>query len=159
MSLNLHAAVRQIIPAVNPDVAGWWYQSKGNVPNPDGRQVPAYQAPIGVQLQVQPPSARDLKFIDYLQLQGIIRSVWMFSDPQGIVRVNQLGGDLLLFPQWAGALNDTWKVARPDEAFNVDSGGWTKLFAVLQLDRLYSEMNGQGQLVLNTNGTIVRTES
>lgn len=157
MSLNLHAAVRQIIPAVNADVTGYWYRSNGSSIDSTGRQQPAYQAPLTVQLQVQPPSGRDIKFIDHLQLQGVIRSVWMFSNPQGIVRVNQTGNDLLLFPQWAGAANDTWLVARPDEGWNVDAGGWTKLYAVLQTDRLYSVSDSNGLLVLDSNGCIVRS--
>jgi hypothetical protein len=153
--------VRSAVQSVNPDVWGWWYRSKGNVPSTtgDGRQVPTYDAPAPARLQVQPPSARDLKFIDFLQLQGVIRTVYLFANPQGIVRVNQRGGDLLLFPQWKFAPNDTWLVKQPDESWNVSEGGWTKLFAILQLDRLYSSINEAGQLVLDSNGAIVRTES
>ena len=156
MALNLHAVVRGAVQAVNADIPGWWYQSNGNVIASDGTQQPAYLQPLSVQLQVQPPSARDLKFIDFLQLQGVIRTVYMFSNPQGIVRVNQKGGDLLLFPQWAGAPNDTWLVEQPGEGWNVSSSGWTKLFAVLQLDRLYS-VSSNGVLTLDGNGVIVRT--
>lgn len=159
MSLNLHAAVRSVIPAINPDIAGFWYRSSGSVQDPTtGRQVAAFRAPLSVQLQVQPPSAKDLRFAEFLQLQGVIRTVFMFSDPQGIVRVNQTGNDLLLFPQWAGTPNDTWLVSRPDEGWNVDSGGWTKLFAVLQTDRMYSVSNSQGLLTLDSQGRIVRTQ-
>ncbi len=157
MSLNLHAAVRNVIQAVNPDVSGWWYRSAGAVLNTDGRQVPAYQTPLSVMLQVQPPSARDLRFIEYLQMQGVIRTVYMFSNPQGIVRVNQTGNDLLLFPQWAGSPNDTWLVERPDESYNVDANGWTKLYVTLQTDRAYSVMDGSGRLVLDADGRIVRS--
>lgn len=158
MALNLHATVRGAIQSVNPDVSGWWYRSAGSVANPDGRQVPAFQAAVSVMLQVQPPSARDLRFMEYMQMQGVIRTVYMFSNPEGIVRVNQTGNDLLLFPQWAGGVNDTWLVERPDESFNVDSGGWTKLYATLQTDRAYSVMDGSGLLVLDANGRIVRTQ-
>lgn len=154
--MNLHAVVRSVIPAINPDIAGFWYVNKGAVIGTDGRQTAAFQPPLSVQLQVQPPSAKDLRFAEFMQLQGLIRTVFMFSDPQGIVRVNQTGNDLLLFPQWAGSPNDTWLVARPDEGWNVDSGGWTKLFAVLQTDRLYSVLDAQGLLTLDSQGRIVR---
>lgn len=156
MSLNLHAAVRGVIPAINADVTGYWYTSKGAPIGADGRQQPAYNAPVAVQCQVQPPTGRDLKFIDFLQLQGVIRTVFMFSNPQSIVRVNQTGNDLLLFPQWAGAPNDVWKVATMDELWNVDGGGWSKVYAILQTDRAYSVMTN-GQLVLDSNGFIVRS--
>lgn len=159
MGLNLHAIVRSAITAVNPDTFGWWYRSKGSVLNADGRQVPAYLPAVAARMQVQSPSARDVQHIDFLQLQGVIRTVFMRSNPQGIVRVNQRGGDLLLFPQGRDAPNDTWLVQKPDEGWDVEQGGWTKLFAVLQLDRLYSSVNAQGQLALDTLGRIVRTES
>ena len=156
MSLNLHGAVRQVIPAINSDITGYWYRSKGSIISAGGRQQPAYNLPLTVQCQVQPPSGRDLRFIDFLQLQGVIRTVWMFSDPQSIVRVNQTGNDLLLFPQWAGAPNDTWKVSRVDENWNVDYSGWSKLFVTLQTDRAYSVSDSNGLLVLDSNGRIVR---
>jgi len=158
MSLNLHAAVRQIIPALNADIAGFWYVNKGAVIGTDGRQVAAFQPAVPVQLQVQPPSAKDLRFAEYLQMQGVIRTVFMFSDPQGIVRANQAGNDLLLFPQWAGGPNDAWLVARPDEGWNVDQGGWSKLLAVLQTDRLYTASDSTGLLVLDSQGRLVRSE-
>jgi hypothetical protein len=157
VSLNLHAKVRGAIRAVNSDVSGWWYQSKGSVLNTDGRQVPAYQPAVAARMQVQPPSARDLEFAANLQLQGVIRTVFMYSNPQGIVRVNQLGGDLLLFPQWHGQPNDTWKVEQVDEQWDVGANGWTKLLAVLQTDRMYSVLDGLGRLVVDGQGRIVRS--
>jgi hypothetical protein len=156
MSLNLHCAVRQVIPAINSDITGYWYQSKGSVQSSTGRQQPTYNLPITVQCQVQPPSGRDLKFVDYLQLQGVIRTVWMFSDPQSIVRVNQTGNDLLMFPQWTGAPNDVWMIATMDESWAVVNNGWSKVYAVLQTDRAYSVTDSNGLLVLDSDGIIVR---
>lgn len=157
MALNLHNAVRTIIPAVNPDTAGWWYSSIGAVTGTDGRQTAAFAQPVSVQLQVQPPSGRDIRFIEFLQMQGLIRTVWMYSNPGGIDRVNQVGNDLLLFPQWPGAPNDAWLVERPDEIWGVTDGGWTKVFAVLQTDRTRSLLYSTGLLVLDSRGRIVRT--
>lgn len=158
MSLNLHLAVRQVIPAINADITGYWYVNKGAVVGPDGYQVASFEPAVSVQLQVQPPSAQDLRFAEFLQLQGVIRTVWMFSNPNGIVRVNQTGNDLLLFPQWAGAPNDAWLVARPDEGWSVDSGGWTKLLATLQTDRLYTVSSSSGLLVIDSQGRLVRSQ-
>jgi len=157
VSLNLRAKVNGALQGVNADVLGWWYQSNGWVPSTsgDGRQDPSYLAAQSVRLQVQPPSARDLRFAEYLELQGVIRTVFMYANPQGIVRVNQLGGDLLVFPQWHGQTNDTWKVEQPEEQWDVGTRGWTKLLAVLQTDRLYSVLDGAGRLVLDGQGRIV----
>ncbi len=158
MSLNLHAAVRGVIPAVNADTPGWWYQNKGAIVAADGTQTASYGTPVSAPMQVQPPSGRDLRYAEYLQMQGIIRTVWMFSNPGGINRVNQLGNDLLLFPQWPSAPNDVWMVEIPDETWGVPAGGWTKVLAVLQTDRAYSLLDSNGLLVLDSNGQIVRTQ-
>lgn len=157
MSLNLHSVVRSVISAVNPDIAGYWYVNKGAILGTDGRQVASFEPAVSVQLQVQPPSAKDLRFAEFLQLQGVIRTVWMFSNPNGIVRVNQTGNDLLLFPQWAGTPNDAWLVSRPDEGWNVDSGGWTKVLATLQTDRLYTVSDSDGLLMIDSEGRLVRS--
>ena len=120
MSLNLHAAVRGPIQAVNADTPSWWYVNKGPQPSLSGPgSVASYETAIRVQCQIQPPSGRDLKFIDYLQLQGIIRTVFMFFNPGGLNRVNQTGNDLLLFPQWTGEPNDAWKVYQIPEYWGV----------------------------------------
>ena len=159
--LNLHAKVRGAIGALTPDVPGWWYQSKGSVPSAtgDGRLVPTYQPAVAVRLQVQPPSARDLRFADFLQMQGVIRTVFMYSNPQGIVRVNQRGGDLLMFPQWSGANNDAWLVEQPEQNWQVGTKGWSKLLTCLQTDVLYSVLDGVGRLVIDGQGRIVESVS
>lgn len=135
MSLNLHGIVRGAIQAVNADVSASYLQSTGWTENSAGKPIPTYAAAVDVQVQVQPPSGRDLQHINLLNLQGVIRSVWLFSDPQAINRVNARGGDLLQFAQFAGAPVDNWLVAAVDETWNVTGGGWSKLYCVLQTDR------------------------
>jgi len=159
VALNLHAAVRSVIPGVKADTVAYWYVNKGPTAlGNGGRQVATYEPAVQVMVQQQPPSGRDIQFINMLQLQGVIRSVWMFSNPGGINRANQVGNDLLMFPQWPGGPLDVWKVARPDENWDVSSGGFSKVYAVLQTDRLYSVLDDSGLLVLDDLGRIVRSK-
>lgn len=134
--LDIFGAARFAIEAVSPGLLGTWFQSTGYTIAADGTQIPTYATGQQVWLQVQPPSGRDLQQINYLQMQGVIRSVWMRGNPQGIVRVNPQGGDLLQFPQVMGAPVDNWLVApRVDETWAVDATGWAHVIVTLQTDR------------------------
>jgi hypothetical protein len=134
VSLNLHSIVRGVINTVNPDIQGLWLQSAGNTVNANFQQAPAYAQPVKVRLQVQPPSGRDLQHINFLNLQGVFRTVYMFSDPDAIVRITAKGGDLLQFPQFAGEPNDTWLVTQVSEKWNVADGGFSRVLVTLQTD-------------------------
>ncbi len=134
MSLNLHAMVRGVINGVNPDIQALWLQSTGNMVNSNFQQVPSYANGVKVRIQAQPPSGRDLQHINFLNLQGVFRTVYMYSDPDSIVRVTAKGGDLLQFPQFAGEPNDTWLIVQVSEKWNVADGGFSRVLVTLQTD-------------------------
>ncbi len=135
MSLNLHTVVRQAAQAINQDITATYLQSTGFSVNSAGQQVPSYATAVDVQIQAQPPSGRDLRQIEYLNMQGVIRTVFLYSNPQGINRVNAQGGDLLQFPQFPGAPVDNWLVTYVAETWAVGQTGWSKLYVTLQTDR------------------------
>lgn len=150
MSLNLHATVRAAIQTVNADITAVYIASNGYTRNPAGKQVPVYLDPVNVRAQVQPPSVRDLRHLEMLNIQGTTRTVYLYSDPQAIVRVTAKGGDLFQFPQFSGQPADNWLVVAVPEQWDVGTNGappselptpppsvsgWSKLFVVLQTDR------------------------
>lgn len=150
MALNLHASVRGAIQSLNPDITAQYLASTGYSPNAGGKLTPTYAAPVAVQIQAQPPSGKDLKHMEFLNIQGTTRVVFLYSNPQAIVRVNAQGGDLLQFPQWGGAPVDNWLVVAIPEQWDVGTNGapadelptpppsvsgWTKLYVTLQTDR------------------------
>lgn len=130
--MNLHALVRAGINAVNPDVTGGFIASTGNTVDAAGNITPLFAGSVPVRLQVQPPGSRDLKHAEHLNIQGVIRQVFMFGNAQGVVRPNQQGGDLLTFPQFKGQAASTWLVFSVDGPWNVENGGWTRVLVVLQ---------------------------
>jgi len=134
MSLNLHGIVRQAIQVANPDLTATLTRSAGYTVTASGQQVPAYSNPVNVRIQAQPPSGRDLWRANYLNLQGTLRTVFLYSDPQAIVRVTAQGGDLLQFPMFAGDPPSTWLVTEVLEAWSVERGGWSKVIVTLQTD-------------------------
>jgi hypothetical protein len=130
--MNLHGVVRTAINAINPDQAAYFYANTGPAGSASGKQTPTFAAPVPVRCQVQPLARGDLQHIERLNLQGVFRVVFMFGNTQGVVRVNQQGGDKLVFQQFQGQANSTWKVVYVDGPWNVENHGWTRLIVCLQ---------------------------
>jgi hypothetical protein len=131
--LNLHGTVRGAITSVNPDITASFQASTGpGTPDASGNVTPTYAAPINVRCQVQPLSRGDLRQVESLNLQGVFRTVFMYGNEQGVVRVNQQGGDLLTFAQFKGQAAAVWLVVCVDGPWNVEQGGWTKIIVCLQ---------------------------
>lgn len=130
--MNLHGIVRGAIQTVNPDIDASWTQSTGSTTAGDGKRTPAYAAPVMIRAQVQPPSGEDLKQIEYLNMQGVFRTVYAFGSLQGIVRPALQGGDLLVFP--LDGTPRTWKVVHVLETWNPDATGWCAVIVALQDD-------------------------
>jgi hypothetical protein len=133
--MNLHSIVRGAINTVNPDITGRWLESTNAVTyTPDGRPVPAYTHHAGVRMQVQALTGKDLQHVNFASMQGVKRSVYAFSNIQGVVRPDGTGGDLLIFPQDRGGAERVWLVVAVLETWTPDSAGWCKVGVVLQPD-------------------------
>jgi hypothetical protein len=180
VGLNLHAVVRAPIQSVNPDIMAAYLQSRGSVIQDDGSVLPAYAAPFYVRIQAQPPTGRDLRHAEYLNLQGVLRTVYLYSNPQAVDRVAARGGDLLMFPQsrphvvydsqgrivtnseglpvLSSAPLDLWLVSWVDEWYDAQALGWTKLIATLQADGRQIVLNSNRLPVLNSQGALVTSQ-
>lgn len=135
MALNLHAVVRGAIQAVSPDRSIAYLKSIGYAPNASGKQVPSYAPALPIKANIQPPSGRDLRHLEFLNIQGTVRTVYLYSNPQAISRVDARGGDLLQFSQFSGAPVDNWLIVHVEETWDVPYRGWSKVYALLQTDR------------------------
>lgn len=132
MSLNLHAAVRGAINAVNPEFLGTWRESTGFTVASDGKPVPTYTDHALTPMRVQALAGRDLMHTNFLSMQGVKRVVTAFGNIQGVNRPGGLGGDLLLFPLVRGGANKTWLVVEVFESWAPDVDGWCRVGVVLQ---------------------------
>ncbi len=133
--MNLHGIVRGAINSVNADRPALYLKSTGNSINADFSQTPAYAPAVPVRVQIQPLGKEELRHIEKLNLQGVFRTVFMFGNTQGVVRVLAQGGDLLQFAPFQGQAAQNWKVVGPvDGPWNVEYGGWTKFLVQLQTD-------------------------
>lgn len=128
--INVRVAANNAVQVVNPDIVGLFLASTGSAPNASFKQVPTYAAGVDVRLQVQAISARDLKHMEGLNIEGVLRSVHMYGDSQGVVRVAQHGGDLLRFPEVPGGTTLVWKVVKVIETWP----DWCHVVVNLQTD-------------------------
>jgi hypothetical protein len=119
--LAMHAIVGPAIGAVNPSTPATIMQSSGSTLNPDGTRTPTYTE-TAMRIQVQALTSGDLARLDGLNLQGVMKAVYLTGRWHGAVRVGQQGGDLLKFH------GQTWLVVAPLEPYRT----WTKLAVALQ---------------------------
>jgi hypothetical protein len=134
--MNLHQVVRGAITSVNPDIPAQFLASTGYTINSAGKQTPAYATPVTVTIQVQPLSSQELAHINFLNMQGVFRAIYLYGDAEGIVRLQQKGGDLFQFAAFAGDPVANWLTVKAEENWNVNSGGWTRAIVQLQTDVL-----------------------
>jgi len=121
MTLNLHSTVRATINAVNGDMPATLRCGTGYTTAATGKQTPTYSdTPTKVQVQALGPS--ELKRMLDLNIQGIMRKVYLFGDYGGPVRADATGGDLLLFARVRGGPQMLWKIVTEFEAWTV--AGW-----------------------------------
>jgi len=131
--MNLHGIVRGAIGTVNPDIPGVFRSNQGYATSAAGARAPNY-TDTDVMLQVQALTAKELQHPDMLNVQGVKRGVYMFGNPQGVVRPDVKGGDLLQFPQVKGGPIYTWLVCAVLETWTPDTAGWGKVGVSLQMD-------------------------
>lgn len=128
--MNLHGIVRGAITAVNPDTICTWQQSTGYRYTNDGtgRQIPTFNTVFDVRAQVQGLSSPDLQHAERMNLQGLLRKVYVYGSINGVVRAEFMGGDLLVFndgnpaPIWTATLEGT-PVLNKDGTAVLDSRG------------------------------------
>jgi len=151
--MNLHAVTRGTITSVNADQIGIWRKSTGNSVTPGGRVIPLYDDVTPVPIQVQALSGRDLRHVNYLGVQGVRRSVYMYGNVQGINRPNNQGGDLLVFAEVPGDTSKTWLVAIVFETWP----DWCRVGVSLQVPT-FGITTESGISITTESGEVLRTE-
>jgi len=127
--MNLHSVVRGAVTTVNPDTTCTLKRSTGYTTGTNGKQVPNYTTTTGP-ANVQATGGRDVERMNNLGFQGVFRTLYLYGNWQGIVRVDQKGGDLFLFPQEPGGAVCTWKAASVKETWP----DWCGVIVILQID-------------------------
>lgn len=126
--IDVHSLANQAVQQVNTDTSVVWVQSTGGyTTDATGHRTPT-TATQTVQANVQGVSAEDLKHLDGLNIQGVMRSVHLYGNVQGAVRADSQGGDILRFPEVPGSAVRNWRVVTVMETWPT----WCRVIAVLQ---------------------------
>jgi len=129
--LNIRGAANAAIQAVNPNITGTLYSSTGSTIDPATRKpVPSYAPGVNVGMQVQPVAGKELQHLEEMNVQGVMRSVHMYGNTQGVVRATQQGGDLLYFKDVPTGTLRVWKVVKVLETWPT----WCHVIACMQTD-------------------------
>ena len=97
--MKLRALVRGSITAVNRDKLIVWLKSQGPVLFPGGVATPTYAPAKPVLAQIQPLPTDQLAHMEQLNIQGVLRQVYLRNAVASSVREDGTGGDLLQFPE------------------------------------------------------------
>lgn len=132
--MNLQRLVRGPIAAVNKNQMIPWLKYLEAVNDPvTGKATPTYAQPKSICAQIQPVPTDELAHLDQLNIQGVLRQVYMHGAVGSAVREDGTGGDLLQFPeivQPKGPMR-TWLVMRVEEQWP----SWCKVIVRLQNDQ------------------------
>lgn len=121
--INVRSLANTVTSNINPNTLVTIRVSTGYTIGAGRKQVPTYEDTIG-NAQIQALDHGDLKKIEHLNLQGVIRSIYLTGPLHGIIRKEGVGGDLVLFG------NQTWLVSKILETWPT----WTKAVITLQVD-------------------------
>jgi len=126
--IDVHALASSAIQQVNSDIQVLWLRSTGaTTTDAAGHRAPVLESQT-VSANVQGLSAKDLEHTDGLNMQGVMRSVHLYGNVQGIVRADQKGGDILQFPQAPGGPVCDWRVTSVMETWP----DWCRVIVTLQ---------------------------
>jgi hypothetical protein len=128
--MNLHLAARALVRSVNPDIEVAFLQNTAYTTNAAGKRVATLANPVAILAQVQPVGGTELARLKGMNIQGVIRKVFLYGAATGVIRRDGNGGDVMQFAQ-AGISNGalcTWFVTDVSEIWP----DWSSVIVVLQ---------------------------
>lgn len=127
--MNLRGLVNGVTSTVNPNITVDIVKSTGYTTGVGRRQVPTYADPITGPVQIQALDGDDLKQLEGLNIQGVLRGMYANGFMAGVIRPNETGGDLVKITDMPGFPGvRTWLVVKVLEGWPT----WTRVVIVLQ---------------------------
>lgn len=127
--MNLRSIANSVTAAINPNILGTWKQSTGYTVGVDFKQVPTYDTYEDLPIQVQELTQADIKLMEGLNIQGVLKVVYINELPLGVVRTLGQGGDILQFPLFGDATVRDWLVVKVKEQYP----DWASVIVCLQV--------------------------
>lgn len=128
--MDLRGLANTVSNAVNPNMIVTVKASTGYTIGAGLKQVPTYATPVSGQAQIQALDGADLQKVASLNLQGVIRAIYLRGPLAGVIRADSQGGDIVTIAAPAPAnFIGTWLVAKVLETWPL----WTKAAIVQQV--------------------------
>lgn len=125
--MNLRGMVNKFTQNTNPNTVVTWKQSNGYTTNAAGKREPLFIT-LTVPAQIQALSTTDLKHTNGLNIVTMMRSVYMYGNALAVTRTDQVGGDILLFPEVPGTSDKAWLITTVVETWP----DWCHVIVTLQ---------------------------
>jgi hypothetical protein len=122
--MDLRSIANEVSNTINENIPVSVIASTGYAIAANYNQVPTYADPVNGFAQVQELSTSDLRQIENLNLQGILRTIFLRGKLAGVVRAQSKGGDLVKFN------GQTWLVVHVLEQWPT----WVRAVICLQDD-------------------------
>jgi len=129
--MDLRRLVSGSTSAVNPEQTVLWQRYLTYSTDGSGKSTPTYAPAKTLCGQVQPLPTDRLAHMEQLNIQGVLRSVYLKGAVATAVREDGTGGDLLLFPEVRGGPQRTWLVVLVSEQWP----DWCAVVVKLQVDQ------------------------
>jgi len=127
--MSLRSIANSVTTAINPNITGTWKRSTGYTIDADYKQVPSYEAYSNLPIQVQELTQADIQLMDGLNIQGVMKVVYINELPLGVVRTLGQGGDVLQFPLFGETIIQDWLVVKVKEQYP----NWASVIVCLQV--------------------------
>lgn len=108
---------------INPFISAVVRVSDGFTIGAGRKQIPKYLPDQIISIQLQPLSPGDLRHVDGMNLQGLLKSIHVDGNYYGVNREKAIGGDLIIIG------SETWLVIEPMELWPQ----WCRLLVQLQV--------------------------
>lgn len=119
--MNLRGIANSLTSNINPNVTGVFQVNTGFTTLPGGKRVPSFNS-VDVTVQLQELSSTDLRQVDSVNIQGILRSAYLNGNFNGVNRPEQKGGDILMIG------TEKWLVVKVPELW----ADWCRVIINLQ---------------------------
>ena len=121
--MDLQGLANPVADSVNPNIFVSVQASTGYTNTGAGyRQVPAYATAVNGFAQVQELTSSELKQVEGLNIQGVMRAIYFRGALNGVIRPDSKGGDLVTIDE------QVWLVVKTLEMWPT----WSKALIVLQ---------------------------
>ena len=121
--MDLRSIANSISSTVNQNEIVTVKRSTGYTMGAGRRQVPAYADPVTGPAQIQALDGKELQHTEGLNIQGTIRAIYLRGSLAGVIRPDQVGGDLVIRGN-----GEEWLVVKVLESWP----NWTKAAIVKQ---------------------------